>query len=133
MPDLNNLINSAGLLNANLKSPKAPNIHFRDYHNADYQYELLCQSIADFQEELDDEHEVGVQLASFGESLLLQVTDIGYSNPCLIHFYGSCNGQEAELIQHVNQLNFLLVALPKADPEKPARRIGFDINPVSDE
>lgn len=104
----------------------------RDRHLADYQYEILCNYIKDFQNNLDDEHEVGLQLASFGQSTLLNVTDIGYSNPCIIDFYGYCNGNEAHLIQHINQLNFLLLAIPKLDPEKPARRIGFDINSDND-
>lgn len=104
----------------------------RNYQNADYQYEVLCNYIKDFQDNLDDEHEVGLQLASFGQSTLLNVTDIGYSNPSIIDFYGYCNGNPAHLIQHINQLNFLLLAVPKSDPAKPARRIGFDINPNND-
>lgn len=95
------------------------------YHYADRQYEIIMESIAAFEAELDDSQEVAVMLASFGQSVLMQVTDIGYSNPSLIHFYGFVNGNKAELIQHVNQLNFLLTSVPKADPEKPARRIGY--------
>jgi len=112
-------------------SPETPDLT----HNpqlADYQYELLCKYIKDFQDNLDKEHEVGLQLASFGQSILLGITNIGYSNPSLIHFYGYYNGKEAHLIQHINQLNFLLVSIPKIDPSKPARRIGFDTNSVSD-
>lgn len=104
----------------------------RNYQNADYQYEILCDYIKDFQDGLDDNHEVGLQLASFGQSMLLNVTDIGFSNPSLIHFYGYCNGNQAHLIQHVNQLNFLLLAVPKLDSQKPARRIGFDIDTNND-
>jgi hypothetical protein len=95
------------------------------YHYADRQYEIIMNSIAAFESELDDSQEVAVMLASFGQSVLMQVTDIGYSNPSLIHFYGFVNGNKAELIQHVNQLNFLLTSVPKADPEIPARRIGY--------
>lgn len=102
-----------------------PKLDTRNYMLADYQYELLCDYIKNFQNELDDEHEVGLQLASFGQSMLLNVTDIGYANPSLIHFYGYCNGNKAHLVQHINQLNFVLISLPKTDPKKPARRIGF--------
>lgn len=98
----------------------------RDYSHADYQYEIICKNIKKFQDKLDDEHEVGLQLASFGQSILLNVTGVGYSNPSLIHFYGYYNDNKAHLIQHINQLNFLLLSVPKTDPEKPARRIGFD-------
>lgn len=104
---------------ANLVTP-------RNYLNADYQYEVICEHLKQFQDELDNEHEVGLQLASFGQTILLNVDEIGYSNPCLIHFYGFVNGQKAHLIQHINQLNFLMMAVPKSDPNKPARRIGFD-------
>lgn len=100
---------------------------FRDHKLADRQYELLCTYIKEFQDDLDDDHEVCMQLASFGQNILLQVTDIGYANPSLITFYGYVNNQYCELIQHVNQLSFLLMSCPKAEPEKPARRIGFDL------
>ncbi len=97
----------------------------RDYHSADRQYEILCEYIKEFQDELDNDHEVCIQLASFGQSILMQVTDIGYANPSLITFDGYVNGQHCQLIQHVNQLSFLLMSSPKAEPEKPPRRIGF--------
>ena len=44
-----------------------PDLDVRDYQLADYQYELLCKHIKAFQDTLDDEHEVGLQLASFGQ------------------------------------------------------------------
>lgn len=100
------------------------NLH-RDYKDADYQYEILMKFIKEFEDELKDDEEVALQLASFGQSILLQVTDIGYHNPSLISFYGYVNNQWSQLVQHVNQLNFLLMAVPKADPDKPAKRIGF--------
>lgn len=99
----------------------------RNYQFADYQYELIMKSIINFEKELDDEHEVGIWLASFGQSILMNVTDIGYANPSLIYFYGYVNGRYSKLIQHVSQLNFLLTSVEKLDPEKPARRIGFDL------
>lgn len=104
----------------------------KDYYLADYQYELLCNNIKDFQNGLDDEHELALLLTSFGQYILLKVTDLGYSNPSLIHFYGYVNDTKAHLIQHVNQLNFLITSVPKSDPNKPARRIGFEIKPASD-
>ncbi|PPQ49077.1 hypothetical protein C5G87_06785 [Paenibacillus peoriae] len=100
-------------------------IDFRNPKLADYQYDILKKTIAEFESDLNDEQEVALQLASFGQSVVMQVTDIGYSNPSLIHFYGYVNGARAELIQHLSQLSFLLTVVPKSDPEKPARRIGF--------
>jgi hypothetical protein len=106
-----------------LKVPK-----IRNYEMADYQYEVIMQRIKEFEEVLDDEHEVAIQLASFGKYILLNVTDIGYSNPNTIVFYGFVNGQNATLIQHMSMLSFLLLAVRKPEPEKPARRIGFFID-----
>jgi len=118
-------VNTSLLKNINgVQMPEFPEI--RDYRMADYQYELICQSIKDFESTLDLEHEISLQLSSFGQSILLNVTDIGYSNPSIIHFYGYVNNQKAHLIQNVNQLNFLMLATPKTDPQKPARRIGFN-------
>ncbi|HEY8401165.1 MAG TPA: DUF6173 family protein [Cytophagaceae bacterium] len=111
--------------------PEIPEI--RNYSLADYQYEIIREAIIEFEKSLDQEHEVAIKLAAFGQTILMNITDIGYSNPCLIHFYGTVNGNEAELIQHVSQLNFLLMAVPKAEPEKPPRRIGFRLEPAQPE
>lgn len=104
----------------------------RNYHLADYQYEIIRQAIVDFENSLDQDHEIAIKLAAFGQTILLNITDLGYSNPSLIHFYGYIDGSnsKAELIQHVSQLNFLLLAVPKAEPGKPPRRIGFQLEPV---
>ena len=99
----------------------------RDYTHADYSYEVIVKQIREFEDELDDNHEVALKLTSFGQSITLAVTDIGYANPSTLFFYGFVGNQKATLIQHVSQLNFLLLAVEKSDPEKPARRIGFSL------
>lgn len=53
------------------------------------------------------------------------VDEIGYQNPDLLYFYGTVNGNEAQLIQHISQLNFLLMTQPKPEPQAKPRRIGF--------
>jgi len=89
-------------------------------------YERLIKMIGEFEEELDEEHEAGVRLVTFGHSLTFQVERLGYYNPSLIRFYGRLeNGSAVELIQHVSQISFLLTAMKKPDPDKPAKRIGF--------
>ena len=97
----------------------------RNYNMVDYQYEVIMQRIKDFEKELDDEHEIAIQLASFGRDILMNVTGIGFSNPSTLVFYGFVNGQNATLIQHMSMFSFLLLAVKKLEPEKPARRIGF--------
>ena len=100
----------------------------RNYNQADYAYEIVMEEIRTFEQSLDDDHEVAIKLTSFGQSITLAVTDIGYANPSTLFFYGFVGDQKATLIQHMSQLNFLLLAVRKADPEKPARRIGFADN-----
>ncbi len=100
----------------------------RDYRDADYQFEKLVEEIKNFESRLDDNHEIGLKLASFGENITISVTNIGYHNPSLIVFDGMVKGSPATLVQHISQLSFLMVAVKKADPARPPRRIGFDMN-----
>lgn len=97
----------------------------RNYNMADYSYEVIMDRIKEFEQSLDSDHEVAVKLASFGQAVTMTVTGVGYSNPSTLVFYGLVGDQPATLIQHMNQLNFLLLAVKKLDPEKPPRRIGF--------
>ncbi len=100
-------------------------IEMRNCNLADYSYEVIMERIKEFEDTLDNDHEVALRLASFGQSITLSVVDIGYSNPSTLVFHGYVGDQPATLIQHMSQLNFLLLAVKKADPEKPPRRIGF--------
>ena len=104
----------------------------RDYTMADYQYELLMESIKEFETGLDDRHEVALYLTSFGKSVLLHVTKIGYANPCMLYFHGYVNNVKSTLIQHVSQLSFLLTSVEKADATKPPRRICGFASPKED-
>lgn len=101
-------------------------IPVHDY--ADGTYEDIVDYIKKFEAGLDSDHEVALRLASFGQSITLSVTDIGYSNPSTLVFYGYVDGRPATLIQHMTQLNFLLLSVEKAEPDKPARRIGFSLS-----
>ncbi|HJB14366.1 MAG TPA: hypothetical protein H9787_11745 [Candidatus Oscillibacter excrementigallinarum] len=96
---------------------------------ADTQFEIIRKYILDFQRNLDQEHDVGLMLTNFGQSIVMQVTDIGYEEPVLMVFRGYVNGQMATLIQHVSQLNFLLTTVSK-DPAEPKRTIGFTVTPA---
>ena len=111
---------------ASAAMPKpVPLLQVRNYDLADYTYEVIMKQIKAFEDDLDENHEVALKLTSFGQSLTLNVTDVGYANPNTLIFYGYVGDQFATLVQHKSQLNFLLLAVPKADPEKPPRRIGF--------
>lgn len=92
-------------------------------------YKRLVKWINDFDSALDDEHEVGVRLVSFGQSVVFHLNGIGYWNPFLISFLGTTeDGQPVELIQHVNQISILLMKLPRKNPEEPKKPIGFATN-----
>lgn len=91
---------------------------------ASEQFRFLQKYIQDFERTLDSEHEVGLMLTNFGQSITMQVTQITYEEPVLMVFRGFVNGQEATLIQHINQLNFLLTSVIKEE-DRPKRKIGF--------
>jgi len=101
-----------------------PAISGSSYTMANSAYEHIAKEIEKFQNTLDSEHEVGLMLASFGQTVMMAVEDIDYQNPNLLYFYGTIDGSPAQLIQHLNQLNFVLTAVSR-QPELPARRIGF--------
>ncbi len=93
---------------------------------ASEQYEKIARMVKQFEMDLDDEHEVGMRLVTFGEAIKIHVDDLGFSNPCLMRYYGFLeDGSKVQLIQHVSQISFLLVALQKTG-EKP-RRIGYKL------
>ena len=94
------------------------------YTYADTQFEILREQIEEYETTLDSEHEVGLLLTNFGQSVLMQVTEIDYRMPVIMIFRGYVNGVHSTLIQHVNQLSFLLTAV-KTDPERPKQKIGF--------
>jgi|SRR5471030_195089 len=89
-------------------------------------HKRLIVWINDFHASLSDEYEVGGQLASFGKNIEFHFTDIGYWNPSLISFIGILeDGSPVELVQHVSQINVLLIRKKRLKPEEPKRPIGF--------
>ena len=94
---------------------------------ADTQFRIIKSYIQEFQAGLDAEHDVGLLLTNFGQSVLMEVTNISYEYPVLMVFRGFVNGQQSTLIQHISQLSFLLTSVPKS-PELPKRRIGFSVS-----
>lgn len=105
----------------------------RDFTMADRQYEIIAKAITNYEKELDENSEVALNLTHFNQNIVMKVTDLVYSNPSLIHYYGYINDQYSELIQHISQINFLLTSRPKADPSKPPRRIGYKLTNLSED
>lgn len=89
-------------------------------------YETLVRTLYEFERNLPQNLQAGGSLASFGQSVVFQIENIGYCNPSLIRFCGTLpNGSPVELVQHASQLNILLVAVERQNPEEPRRKIGF--------
>ncbi|HCN48468.1 MAG TPA: hypothetical protein DIT10_05140 [Chryseobacterium sp.] len=98
----------------------------RNHNYADAFYERLISYISKFEETLNPEEEIGARLTSFGETVIIHIEDLGYWNPSLICFHGKDqNGRYVQLIQHVSQINVLLIKLPRINPQ--AERIGFKL------
>lgn len=100
----------------------------KQYQNghANILYEQLIKEISRFDNELDQTDEVGARLVSYGNTIQFHITDIGYQNPYLIYFYGELeDGSPIQLVQHVNQISFVLIAMKRKNPEEPKRPIGF--------
>lgn len=94
-----------------------------DKSPAEWAYERLILYIQTFEEQLDSEHEVGMGIAG-ADVGAVQIQGIGFFAPDMVTFYGADDqGGKVQLVQHVSQLNVMLIASPKTQSE--ARRIGF--------
>ena len=87
-------------------------------------FESLGQYVKEFEAGLDSDHEIGARLVSFGSAITIHVQSVGYARPSLMTFSGvSEKGDKVQLVQHISQLSFLLVAVKKIG-DTPYR-IGF--------
>ncbi len=99
---------------------------FEEKSEAEWAYERLILYIQNFEEQLDNEHEVAMGFTG-GDAGVLRIEGVGFFDPDIVTFYGSDgSGAKTQLIQHVSQLNVMLRALPREDAsEEPPNRIGF--------
>ena len=94
---------------------------------AEWAYERIILYIKNFEEQLDNQHEVAMGFAG-GDAGVLRIEGMGFFDPDIITFYGSeATGIKTQLIQHVSQLNVLLRALPKQADQPEPNRIGFQL------
>ena len=114
-------------MNLNLPDFQLPEIPDMPHHHmwADEQFEIIKRYVQNFEDSLDDEREVGLLLTNFGQSVLLHVQQIGYEKSVMMVYKGLVDGKPATLLQHMNQINFLLTAVDRPEPEQPKRPIGF--------
>lgn len=98
-----------------------------DKSEAQWAYERLVLYIQNFEEQLKPDEEVAMGLVG-AEAGVLQIEGIGYFAPDIVTFYGrNQDGARTQLIQHVAQLNVMLIAHPRADTTEAPRRIGFQL------
>jgi hypothetical protein len=85
----------------------------------------LMHRVSEFEGSLEDDEELGLQLANFGVAATIHIRNIRFKNPNLIEFSGiDIDGNNTMLVQHISQLNFMLSALKPVAEEKPFR-MGF--------
>ena len=114
-------------LQTNLKALNKINSDLPTNHMfSDTQFEIIKKYIQEFEKTLDTEHNVGVMLTNFGQTILMEVKEITYEKSVVLVFKGWVNGQYSTLLQHINQLNFLLTAVPIQE-ERPKMKIGFAV------
>ncbi|MEO1137966.1 MAG: DUF6173 family protein [Pseudomonadota bacterium] len=94
---------------------------------AQWAYERLILYIQNFEETLDNEHEVAMGFTG-GNAGVLRIEGMGYFDPDILTFYGTDQaGAKTQLVQHASQLSVMLRALPKPKEEEPPVRIGFQL------
>ncbi len=92
---------------------------------AQWAYERIIMYIKNFEEQLDNDHEVGMGFVG-GDAGVIRIEGLGFYEPDLITFYGSdMAGAKTQLVQHVSQLNVMLRAAPKHIDQAEPNRIGF--------
>lgn len=119
-------ITDANFRMARIPSFKQQLLEINEPYTAKNIFRQLMQQIKEFEAGLNEEYEVGMKLVSFGQSVQFSVTSLGYLNPNLIIFEGILpDGTTVELIQHISQISFLMMAVKRPHPEKPKAPIGF--------
>lgn len=96
--------------------------------DAGWMHERIVKSIEDFEKDLDIEYQAGGRLVNF-QDIVFSIENVGYWGPDIIIFYGTLpDGSHVQLLQHISQLNLLLVSVPRKDDlTQPRRKIGFQI------
>ena len=101
----------------------------KKYHDnpAKWMCKRLIELINEFEEDIPQNQQAGVQLPLFGNEIL-QIDGVGYEGTeVLIFCLLSRTRSHVRLVQHITQLNLLLVAVQRTDDlSKPRRKIGFE-------
>ena len=88
-------------------------------------YAKITKLISDFEKDLPQSKQVGIALPALN-NISVSLDSVSYWNPDIIMFYGHLlDGSSVELVQHVSQLNLILLALPRKEKLLSRRVIGF--------
>ena len=91
---------------------------------AEYAVDAIYEEIADFEASLDENHEVGMPIVGGPANLCVHVREVYRFGTDKLVFVGVDSDQNpVRLIQHLSQLNFLMLAAKKLT--ETAVRIGF--------
>lgn len=122
MPDLSAHSTHLADLNRSLMPPNM----------AEYAVKAIYEEIADFEASLDSDHEVGMPIVGGPSGLCVHVREVYRFGTDKLVFVGIDRDQRpVRLIQHLSQLNFLMLAAPKIGSQ--AVRIGFHSTSTVDE
>lgn len=91
----------------------------------------LTREIQKFEAQLKATDDVAVQALAIHGAMLVE--SVSYRKPDFLIFNGTTlDGATCRLIQHVSQLNFCLIGMPRQNPELPRRKIGFAVLDAED-
>ena len=63
-----------------------------------------------------------------GDAGVIKIEGLGYYDPDIVTYYGTNEaGMKTQLIQHVSQLNVMLMASPKHIDQAAPNRVGFKL------
>jgi len=133
IPDLsqltraNSLLSVRGLLEASKRARKQDTaVELALANTAEEFCRRLVARIVEFEKTLNEAEEVGLLLVSFGQTVTIHVRDLAYHNPSLIVFVGVTDDDNpVELVQHVSQISFLLMAVKRLKPDEDRSEMGF--------
>lgn len=92
---------------------------------AEWAYERIILYIQNFEQQLDDEHEIVMGFVGGGAGTM-HIQGMGFFAPDLVTFYGVDDmGTKTQMVQHVSQLNVTLKAAVKPETSAEPNRIGF--------
>lgn len=112
---------------ATVESPEDETDNPEEPYLASDMYKRIITLINHFEEDLPETMQAGGRLVSSG-NITFSIQDVGFWDPNMIVFYGELSdGSAVELVQHISQLNLLLVAVPRKNPSQPRRVIGFNL------